>query len=206
MENLKKGIERKNIIREAAFRLFLTEDYEAVSLKDIENITKMTRGCTLYHYPSKKDIFVDVIDVYILDTQRNKYLFEDVCDISLFEYLNNYIDNIFHVMEKLGQFVISGSNINGTRAYMGLILQAEKYYPGFHQLLNEIEKNEILKLKQVILKAQENGEIKQGCNAELLAQQIRLLFLGKSFYDALKKGLNIYELKEQLYFLYFLVK
>lgn len=32
------------------------------------------------------------------------------------------------------------ANINGTRAYMSLILQAEKYYPGFHQMLSEIEK------------------------------------------------------------------
>ena len=43
-------------------------------------------------------------------------------------------------MERLTQFVIPDTNINGTRAYMNLILQAEKYYPGFHQLLNEIEK------------------------------------------------------------------
>ena len=49
-----KGTETKNLIREAAFRLFLTEDYETVSLKDIEKITKMTRGCTSYHYPTKR--------------------------------------------------------------------------------------------------------------------------------------------------------
>jgi len=87
-----------------------------------------------------------------------------------------------------------------------LILQAEKYYPGFHQLLCEIEKNEMVQLKQIIINAQKNGEIRSTCNTDLLVQQIRLVFLGKSYQDALKNGLDINGLREQLYFIYFLIK
>ena len=109
-------------------------------------------------------------------------------------------------MDRLSQFILPEENINGTRAYMTLILQAEKYYPGFHQLLCEIEKNEMVQLKQIIINAQKNGEIRSTCNTDLLVQQIRLVFLGKSYQDALKNGLDINGLREQLYFIYFLIK
>lgn len=201
-----KGTETKNLIREAAFRLFLTEDYETVSLKDIEKITKMTRGCTSYHYPTKKDLLVDVIDVYILDTQKNKHQSDSIYDMSLLEYINYYVENIAKTMDRLSQFVIPEAHINGTRAYINLVLQAEKYYPGFHQMLNEIESQEIMQLKAILKRAQDKGEIRNTCNIELFAQQMRLVFLGKSYQDALKNGLNINALKEQLYFLYFLIK
>lgn len=201
-----KGTETKKLIREAAFKLFLTKDYKSVSLKDIENITKMTRGGTSYHYHTKKDIFIDVINVYILDTQKNKHLENDVCKMSVYDYLNCYVDNISITMKNLSKFLIDGININGTRAYMSLILQAEKYYPGFHKLLNDIENVEINNLKEIIQRGKDSGEIREDCNIDLLSKQIRLLFVGQSYYDALKNGLNAFELREHLLYLYYLVQ
>ena len=89
---------------------------------------------------------------------------------------------------------------------MTLILQAEKNYPGFHQALNEIERNELAQLKLVVVKAQKEGEIRSTCNTDLLVQQIRLIFLGKSYQDSLRNGLDVNALREQLFFTYFLIK
>lgn len=201
-----KGSETKALIRETAFKQFLTKDYSMVPLKDIEKSLNLSRGCMSYHYPTKQELLVDVIDVYILDVQRAKHSSDNIVDISLFDYFNQYVDNIAKAMDRLSQFILPEENINGTRAYMTLILQAEKYYPGFHQLLCEIEKNEMVQLKQIIINAQKNGEIRSTCNTDLLVQQIRLVFLGKSYQDALKNGLDINGLREQLYFIYFLIK
>lgn len=201
-----KGSETKALIRETAFKQFLTKDYSMVPLKDIEKSLNLSRGCMSYHYPTKQELLVDVIDVYILDVQRTKHSSDNIVDISLFDYFNQYVDNIAKAMDRLSQFILPEENINGTRAYMTLILQAEKYYPGFHQLLCEIEKNEMVQLKQIIINAQKNGEIRSTCNTDLLVQQIRLVFLGKSCQDALKNGLDINGLREQLYFIYFLIK
>lgn len=201
-----KGTETKALIRETAFKLFLTKEYNMVPLKDIEQSLNLSRGCMSYHYPTKQDLLVDVMNFYILDTQKVKHQFDNVTDMSLLEYLNWYVDNIAKTMERLTQFVIPDTNINGTRAYMNLILQAEKYYPGFHQLLNEIEKNEMIQLKQIATKAQKEGEIRSTCNIDLFVQQIRLIFLGKSYQDALRNGLDVNTLREQFIFLYFLIK
>lgn len=149
-----KGSETKALIRETAFKQFLTKDYSMVPLKDIEKSLNLSRGCMSYHYPTKQELLVDVIDVYILDVQRTKHSSDNIVDISLFDYFNQYVDNIAKAMDRLSQFILPEENINGTRAYMTLILQAEKYYPGFHQLLCEIEKNEMVQLKQIIINAQ----------------------------------------------------
>ena len=70
-----------------------------------------------------------------------------------------------------------------------------------------IEKNEMAQLRQVVVKAQKDGEIRSSCNTDLLVQQIRLIFLGKSYQDALRNGLDVNSLREQqLYFIYFLIK
>ena len=47
-----KGSETKALIREAAFKQFLTNDYSMVPLKDIESSLNLSRGCMSYHYPT----------------------------------------------------------------------------------------------------------------------------------------------------------
>ena len=41
-----KGSETKALIRETAFKQFLTKDYSMVPLKDIEKSLNLSRGCT----------------------------------------------------------------------------------------------------------------------------------------------------------------
>ena len=57
-----KGTETKALIRETAFKLFLTKEYNMVPLKDIEQSLNLSRGCMSYHYPTKQELFMDVID------------------------------------------------------------------------------------------------------------------------------------------------
>ena len=110
-----KGSETKALIRETAFKQFLTKDYSMVPLKDIEKSLNLSRGCMSYHYPTKQELLVDVIDVYILDVQRTKHSSDNIVDISLFDYFNQYVDNIAKAMDRLSQFILPEENINGTR-------------------------------------------------------------------------------------------
>ena len=65
-----KGSETKMTIREEAFKLFLTKDFNIVPLKQIERSLNLSRGCMSYHYPTKQELFNDVIDYYILHKQN----------------------------------------------------------------------------------------------------------------------------------------
>lgn len=201
-----KGAETKTLLREAAFKLFLTYDYNTVSLKQIEQKVNVSRGCLSYHYPNKQEMFIDVIDFYVLHKQDTKYKNENSQYMSLMQFLKFYIDKVSMNKHELSIFLEDSTQTNITRAYLNLISQAERYYPDFSKIAYEIKTRELLFWKMTIKKAQENGEIKANLDSLCLAKQFRYLFLGESYDDALENGLNIQNLEEQFMFLYSIIK
>lgn len=201
-----KGSETKALIREAAFKQFLSKDYSMVPLKDIEKSLNLSRGCMSYHYPTKQELFMDVIDQYIIRKQDVENKMRMSTTLSLYEFIELYIDRVQYTMDYLSQFVLPDANTNGTRAYMNLILQAEKFYPNFTKVTTIITQKELLLWETVLKHAQKNGEIGEQHDCRKLAKQFKYIFFGQSYNDALENGLNIPKLKEQFLFIYGLIK
>lgn len=67
-----KSNRQKDKIRVAAFRLFFTDTFQSVTLKQIEQQLGISRGCVMYHYYSKQEIFSDVVDFYILSSNHRE--------------------------------------------------------------------------------------------------------------------------------------
>lgn len=201
-----KGSETKTLIREAAFKLFLTYDYDVVPLKQIEQKVKVTRGCMTYHYPNKLDLFIDVIDYYVLHKQDIEQKAPDISQKSLFVFLKYYVDKVGLNKSELSVFLEDKSETNITRAYLNLIAQAQQYYPDFDKIAYEIKTKEVFVWEKIVKKAQERGEIRDDLDSLLLAKQFRYLFYGQSYDDALEDGLNVEKMEEQFMFLYSIIK
>ena len=194
-----KGSETKRLIREAAYKQFLTKDYNTVPLKEIEKSLNLSRGCMSYHYPSKQELFIDVIDFYIFHKQDAKNKFKDISHTSLLEFIDYYIKKVEETMNAMRIYLIEKEKTNITRAYLNLILQAEYFYPGFNEAFNEITNKEIKLWERIFVKAVETKEIRSDVNPSTLALTFRILLFGKCFQDALVNGLRIEELKVVLY-------
>lgn len=201
-----KGSETKRLIREAAYKQFLTKDYNTVPLKEIEKSLNLSRGCMSYHYPSKQELFIDVIDFYIFHKQDAKNKFKDISHTSLLEFIDYYIKKVEETMNAMRIYLIEKEKPNITRAYLNLILQAEYFYPGFNEAFNEITNKEIKLWERIFVKAVETKEIRSDVNPSTLALTFRILLFGKCFQDALVNGLRIEELKVVLYNQYELIK
>jgi len=201
-----KGSETKRLIREAAYKQFLTKDYNTVPLKEIEKSLNLSRGCMSYHYPSKHELFIDVIDFYIFHKQDAKNKFKDISHTSLLEFIDYYIKKVEETMNATRIYLIEKEKTNITRAYLNLILQAEYFYPGFNEAFNEITNKEIKLWERIFVKAVETKEIRSDVNPSTLALTFRILLFGKCFQDALVNGLRIEELKVVLYNQYELIK
>ncbi len=201
-----KGSETKRLIREAAYKQFLTKDYNTVPLKEIEKSLNLSRGCMSYHYPSKQELFIDVIDFYIFHKQDAKNKFKDISHTSLLEFIDYYIKKVEETMNAKRIYLIEKEKTNITRAYLNLILQAEYFYPGFNEAFNEITNKEIKLWERIFVKAVETKEIRSDVNPSTLALTFRILLFGKCFQDALVNGLRIEELKVVLYNQYELIK
>ena len=201
-----KGSETKRLIREAAYKQFLTKDYNTVPLKEIEKSLNLSRGCMSYHYPSKQELFIDVIDFYIFHKQDAKNKFKDISHTSLLEFIDYYIKKVEETMNAMRIYLIEKEKTNITRPYLNLILQAEYFYPGFNEAFNEITNKEIKLWERIFVKAVETKEIRSDVNPSTLALTFRILLFGKCFQDALVNGLRIEELKVVLYNQYELIK
>ena len=173
-----------------------------VPLKDIEQSLNLSRGCMSYHYPTKQELFMDVIDQYILRKQDVDNKMQNSESLSLHDFINYYIDNVKRTMDYLYQFILPNANTNGTRAYMSLILQAEKFYPNFTKETTIVTQKELLLWERILKHAQEKGEIGTQYNCKNIAKQFKYVYFGQSYNDALVNGLNIPLLKEQFMFIY----
>ena len=193
-------------IREEAFKLFLTKDFNIVPLKQIERSLNLSRGCMSYHYPTKQELFNDVIDYYILHKQNANNKMQGAFNLSLLEFIHFYVDKVASTKNEMQQFLSDDDSNNITNAYLKLISQAECYYPNFKQIAQEIKQYEVILFEKIIKRAQEKKEIKPELDSLLLAQHFRYLFHGQSYDDALNNGLDVDRLKKQFMFLYNIIK
>ena len=139
-----KGSETKMTIREEAFKLFLTKDFNIVPLKQIERSLNLSRGCMSYHYPTKQELFNDVIDYYILHKQNANNKMQGAFNLSLLEFIHFYVDKVASTKNEMQQFLSDDDSNNITNAYLKLISQAECYYPNFKQIAQEIKQYEVI--------------------------------------------------------------
>ena len=108
-------------IREEAFKLFLTKDFNIVPLKQIERSLNLSRGCMSYHYPTKQELFNDVIDYYILHKQNANNKMQGAFNLSLLEFIHFYVDKVASTKNEMQQFLSDDDPNNITNAYLKLI-------------------------------------------------------------------------------------
>lgn len=169
--------ETKKLIREAAYKLFLIKGYETSSLKDLEKNTHVARGCLYYHYQSKQELFIDVIDYYVLHSLTTKDGGTDDGK-PLWKFINDHIQNIQVMIDEMKQLLYPNTQTAIIRGYINLVLKAEEYYPDFSTHIYQIIQNELRLWESTLTHAKEKGEIKSTCDISLLARLFRNLFTG----------------------------
>lgn len=203
LNNMNKN-NRKEHLYAAAFKLFLTKSYEAVSISDIEEESGMTRGAIVYYGKDKLGLFYDVVRHFLIDPQNLEYKMPRNSFESLREFIDEYVRSCQRTME--GFRCIDPSIKNGSRAYMSLILQVCDFFPDLHEQYVENRNREMLKWIEVIHAAMDSGEVSEETNVIATAKMFMNIFYGQSYLDALSMGLNTLELKMQFQNLYRLIK
>jgi hypothetical protein len=200
-----KGMETKRVIRKQAFKMFLTRGYDTVSLRDIEDLTRLSRGGTLYHYTDKPALFMDVIDYYILQTEES-YLPEKFPDApSLLEFIRHRINLFEEKFAYYRQFLLPEAKVSLFQAYTGLLLQAMAYCPDCKIRLEDISDRKWQRWKNVLEKAQKIGEISSRWDCADIAGQFKYMFEGVLIENG-KENTVLPVLEKQCIFIYSLIK
>ena len=146
----------KERIIEEAFKLFLNNNYEKVSISDIEAAVGKTRGAIFYFFKNKEEIFNEVIDTYMIKTQDPSVKFKFDDNISLEQFIRLYVSGINTSMSRM----LSISVVNIYKQYFSLYLQAARIYPNFSEIMTRNSIEEINLWEKVISAAIKNKEIK----------------------------------------------
>uniref|UniRef100_UPI00321807AB TetR/AcrR family transcriptional regulator n=1 Tax=uncultured Draconibacterium sp. TaxID=1573823 RepID=UPI00321807AB len=179
----------KERITEESFKLFLNNNYEKVSISDIETAVGKTRGAIFYFFKNKKEIFNEVVDTYMIKTQDPSVKFRYDENMSLEQFISMYINGINTTMSKM----LSISVVNIYKQYFSFYLQASRIYPNFSEIMTRNAVEEVNLWEKVIKKAIQTNEIKP-VDTRHYATLFRSCFLGLAFDRCLSYGLNTEEL------------
>lgn len=196
----------KEKLYRAAFRLFVTKQFDGVSISDIEKECGMTRGTVFYYAKTKLDLFKQVIEYYIIDTQNvdNKVKYDYGC--SLRDYIDRYVGGVEKTMEELVNLIDPDSRDNASRAYISTLLQVCSMFPDIkHRYLINVN-NDIARWATIINASVSRNEIKDDIDVLSVARQFVSAFYGLSIIDSMYNGLNVSQLREHMYTLYNLLK
>ncbi len=201
---MRKG--KKETLYKAAFKLFITKQFDGVSLADIEVESGLTKGAVYYYASNKKELFRNVIEYYVIEKQNIEKKVNVNKANNLKNFIDLYIEGICKTISSF-QFIIDDlSYTKSTKAYISLILQIAQYFPDLNNKFSIIRNNEIGIWCAFLQKAIICHEIREDIDILSTAKQFINIFYGQTFIDALSEGLNINVLRQQMYNLYNLLK
>jgi TetR/AcrR family transcriptional regulator, transcriptional repressor for nem operon len=190
---------REYIINQA-YKLFLSSSYEAVSISEISKATGLTKGALYHHFTSKEELFKAVIDKYL---PIEKY-FNPITELTLKEYIEVSVksaDDIVHniLNSKPGFIPLS---------YLALYIDAFRHYPEFAKEKDRLIQGELEKIKRIIIKAIEDGEVRKDIDPEFMAMNFFSLASGiaVNLLQNFSPELAINMLRNQFYELYKIMK
>jgi AcrR family transcriptional regulator len=185
----------KDLILDAAFTLFLNNNYELVTFTELCRATKLTKGAVYHYFSSKEELFKAVIQKYVL--QRHK------CD----EPGNLALDKLIEF--KIGEIVRREENSivrqlakyeSAPLNYIQLLFMSYKYYPDFKKIGDSVMSDEIEVWKKSIQISIEQKLIRNDIDVEVTAFTfisiisnfaLRLIHANTSYHlEIIKKQLN----------------
>lgn len=190
----------REYIVDQAYRLFLNRSYEAVSISEISKAIGFTKGALYHHFKNKEELFKAVIDKYLPFEQ----FFVPINDVTLQQYIEVSIKSA----EDIVQSIFGGQPGFIPLSFLALFIDGFRHYPEFAKEKDRIMQGELEKIKGVLTKAIENGEIRKDINADVMAMNFFSLSAGIAINllqnNSPKQAIEM--LRNQFYELYKLMK
>ncbi|WP_071133892.1 TetR/AcrR family transcriptional regulator [Millionella massiliensis] len=196
-------------ILQNALRLFMSMNYERVSLQMITRKVGLTKTGIFNYYPTKQDLFVAVADRFLFVAQDPQKKYDD-SDGTLADYLEKYVQGVKRTMAeivRLGNFDIEtmpGRSANA--GYFHFIQQVLAYYPDSKTKIDQLFATEYDHWRRVVSRAVESGEISSDTDVDEAVALFRQVFVGLSFEMSFFTGLDTEQLGRRFRYIYGLLK
>ena len=132
-------------ILQSALQLFMSMNYERVSLEMVSRSVGLTKTGIFNYYPSKLDLFVDVADHFLFGLQDPTRKFAP-SDGTVIDFIEKYVEGVRRTMDEIVRLgnvrreLMPGKLANA--GYFHLFQQVLFYYPDGRQRLHELMESE----------------------------------------------------------------
>lgn len=180
--------ETKEIILETAYQMFLSNNYEAVTISNIIKATGLTKGAIYHYYESKEELFKAVVDTYLVKEHHDYSVplgtasFKELID----KYLEGKKEHYAKAVE-LHQVISSGtSSENLLIQHLSLVVSASRYHTGYTQKAKAFFAENLKQWVYAIKIGVKTGELKSDIDPELAAMNFIFLEATVAFSTMLK--------------------
>lgn len=164
----KKDQNSKKLIIKAAFSLFLKKGFKDVTIKNIMEITKLSKGAIYHHFESKEDIYSATLDTYYFELMKPDRLdFKSGNFVQDIKHLCNFALDLFDFIENISD---EDSDFP-IRNYFSFQLESEKNEAIRGQTTLTVAKFRKV-IREVINSAHDNQQLRSNLNLEAIAFQI----------------------------------
>lgn len=196
-------------ILQSALQLFMSMNYERVSLEMVSRSVGLTKTGIFNYYPSKLDLFVDVADHFLFGLQDPARKFAP-SDGTVIDFIEKYVDGVRRTMDEIVRLgnvrreLMPGKLANA--GYFHLFQQVLFYYPDGRQRLHELMESEYGLWCRAIRGGVERGELGSGTDIAQAAALFRQVFIGLSYQMSFSDGLDVELLRQRFLYIYGLLK
>ncbi|NDW08516.1 TetR/AcrR family transcriptional regulator [Dysgonomonas sp. 520] len=180
----------KKKILDKAFSLFLTQNYDSVSMREIQDAAQISRGAIYHHFKSKEEIYETVVNEYLLPMfssymlipEEEKKTLQATIEASL-KYRQSHIAT-------LKEIAASNNKLNDFY-FFKFIFQATEHSKEFNEKANLLYEKEFLGWRNVVQTAMRTGEIRPDIDIDFVAQQFVISPFGLGLSMAFNKYVHI---------------
>ncbi|MDR3706431.1 MAG: TetR/AcrR family transcriptional regulator [Paludibacteraceae bacterium] len=179
--------ETKEIILETAYNMFLSNNYEAVTISNIIKATGMTKGAIYHYYESKEELFKAVIDRFMVKEDlafpSESASFEKL----ILEYIETKKQHYLYHRQIFQDGGFQGlSPVNLIMQHLSLVVSAYRYYPGYMERGGTFFRANLEQWEKAIEKAVKKGELRPDIDVNLTAINFIFVEASVAFCNLLK--------------------
>lgn len=164
----------REFIIDEAYKLFLKQSYEAVSISTISDAIGFTKGALYHHFTNKEDLFKAVIDRHFPTFSSTDGI--NIDSLTLKDLIEICVQRAEDILRSLNPKEIKFNPVS----FIGLMSDAFRHYDEFaHNKLKEID-NCINDIKKVVVKSIERDEIRSDIDPNIVAKQIFATSIGSA--------------------------
>lgn len=152
-----KKNEVRNLILEKAYKLFLLNNFEKVTICKLEKSCSKIRGTIFYYFSNKQELFNAVVDEFFFPSLS---LPNEVLEMAVSSSFQSFIKIYTNPEDRIINNIKFRYNIkNANVSCYNFIIQACQYYNNFQEKYREIIIKDTTVWNYAIRKAQDTNEI-----------------------------------------------